>query len=96
MARKLIKLNQTKCCGGTKVLVCDSGEHADISACVLRLTWIPCDRIFAYLIILVYAEHELVAIMTVLIHYCSIMKMIPHMAVFRLLCFPLSYRLLCP
>lgn len=53
----------------------------------LALTWIPCDRIFAYLIILVYAEHELVAIMTVLIHYCSIMKMIPHMAVFSVIVF---------
>ncbi len=31
MARKLIKLNQTKCCGGMCVLACDSHEYADIS-----------------------------------------------------------------
>lgn len=48
----------------------------------LALTQIPCDCIFTHLIILAYAEHELVAIMTALIHHCSIMKMIPHMAVF--------------
>lgn len=39
MAQKLIKLNQTKCCGGAKVLACDSHESGDISmlcACMLN------------------------------------------------------------
>lgn len=53
----------------------------------LALTRIPCDCIFEHLIILAYAEHELVAIMTALIHHCSIMKMIPHMAVFSVIVF---------
>lgn len=53
----------------------------------LALTRIPCDCIFEHLIILAYAEHELVAIMTALIHHCRIMKMIPHKDVFSVIVF---------